>query len=819
MNLVSNHKIPIEKSRLFLEIVKFNNETVLKNCFPFFFRDIIEICYNKGLSIFISPHCSNLLTIFNKNDKSIVFPLLKTKFFLKLNKTNIIENLFLLGIGFLSYTRLIFLTNEFFKISKNEKILGVFFISKNKHDCQLRKNKYICLSVSELNFVLYSKFILIETGFLFLKKNPFISTWQIECVKLISNKRNYKKKNYKFASQMFKRVLVLKSDNKNLIDNIKIIGLKKWKPDLYENCVKQKIFLNLKLTLLEPINSIEIRIMLGSTMFYCNFNINITGIEKIKKNSQKHQLPINFLEIKSIEKKLCKLEKKRTSLEIWLVNFQYYLLNKVEVLEKRFGGFYTKFFFQFRLILPQLLLDLKKDICILKTNLYLKKFKNKFFNKNFSNLFLLLSKVLLIFYFDRTNESLIINVVCLMTRISIRVFAKLYLLTFLTEFFGKQTKLVKHKNLIGNILENYIGYFTKNQKINYLRKIYSLHSCFFENCSLKELRSKLIYFYFEFGLIIQPLNLVRGRLFYFILFKFLLFDPNTKFINIFARKYICRTNFIKRISVLISFAKLNKNLKYYEICYMFYPKLTNLMKYSLGTAFGEEEKFNCAKQQLLISNSNSTTNIRGWFLLGFFSLKARDFLLSIEFFNRVLSEEPKNKLTNFNLAICFIHSFNYKKSSVITLKIITKAEEISCLFILKYFYVFVNRKKHYCIVCLNSFFYFFISKKVNISGKYIFLKGSVVFFTDLVKKKNKNCQCKKFIQFIVKKSLRIDEAYHHQKKIYLQLNYDSNLFQKIITYSIRYSDLTYNDYLFLITINQNIFNFEIEMYNNILNYY
>lgn len=445
MSMFLGDNIPIDKSRILLELNKFNNETVLKNNFPFIFRDLIETYYNKGLVVFISPHLSSLIAVVNRNDNCVFFSLLNTQFYKKLNKTYIIEILFLLGVGFLNYNRFILLTNEFFKSPKDKKIAEAFFISNNKKNFRIKKCKFLFLNKIELDFLLHSKFILLETGFLFFKNNPFISNWQIKCIEFINLRKGSVQKKYKFALQLFKKVLNLKSNNqiRKKKKEIKVEGYKNWKPDLYENCINQKVYLNLKVILLERLNSMKTRFTFGSNMFYCNFEINITGVERVKKYSQKHQIPVGVLEIKSIEKKLCIIEKKKSSLEARLVDFQNYLLNKMEFLEKRFEGLYIKFFFQFNLILPHLFVCLDSEFSEFKTNISLQKLANKLTNKNFSSIFLILTKVLMSFYLDRTIDSLIFNVVYLIAQISMGFFTKMNLFFFFNRIFSKEEKFYK----------------------------------------------------------------------------------------------------------------------------------------------------------------------------------------------------------------------------------------------------------------------------------------------------------------------------------------------------------------------------------------
>ena len=125
-------KLPMDKTRFLLELIKYNSETLIKNMNSGICREFIEINFKKGLVILNSPYLSSMLSILIKNGQNIFQSLHTTHFITRFNKTNIINNLCLLGTGFLSYVRFIVFTSEKFKISKINKILKIFVKLKLK---------------------------------------------------------------------------------------------------------------------------------------------------------------------------------------------------------------------------------------------------------------------------------------------------------------------------------------------------------------------------------------------------------------------------------------------------------------------------------------------------------------------------------------------------------------------------------------------------------------------------------------------------------------------------------------------------------------
>ena len=73
-------KIPVDTSRFFLELKKFNKETLLKTFLSPFYRDLLEIKSKKGIISLISPYLSGVIEIFEKNSQNIFLSLFKSFF-------------------------------------------------------------------------------------------------------------------------------------------------------------------------------------------------------------------------------------------------------------------------------------------------------------------------------------------------------------------------------------------------------------------------------------------------------------------------------------------------------------------------------------------------------------------------------------------------------------------------------------------------------------------------------------------------------------------------------------------------------------------
>merc|ERR1711970_1444055 len=80
MNLFLESKIPLDKSRFFFELIKFNTENQLRNFCPSFTRSIMEIYFNKGLFFLNSPYLSGTFVILSRNNHNIFHFLLDTFF-------------------------------------------------------------------------------------------------------------------------------------------------------------------------------------------------------------------------------------------------------------------------------------------------------------------------------------------------------------------------------------------------------------------------------------------------------------------------------------------------------------------------------------------------------------------------------------------------------------------------------------------------------------------------------------------------------------------------------------------------------------------
>ena len=734
-----NYEVPIDKSRFFLELVKFNEDTLIRNSFFPFLRNFIELNYNKGFVTINSPYLSGLIEILTNNSQNIFRSLPYTFFKIKTIKRNIIENFLSIGIGWLKHVRFIAFTNKKIKPYKKKKILVNLFSLEKKKIYSTKDKKSLSFLNFEINFLAFTNFVLLETSFFFLKYNPFITFWAIDFIRLVKSGKISKKNRTILVLQKINSILGLLINNYFFIKNLdsqKNISFKKtWNPDLYENCVDQKIYLNSNLISIKQCNKTSVRLLLGSNIFHSNFGIIYTGIEKSIKNLQKHLTPNHFLTIRSVEDKFCFIGRKKICLESYLNSFQFYLLNKLEIFEKKYRGFYFKFFFQFNVILPKFFISLNREFYILKTYRPLKKILNGFTQKFFSKTFFLVIKDILFYYYTRTNNEFLFNTMYLLTKKTNDKFSKIKLFLVLVKLYKK--KIIISKEIIGGIFETFLNNFNKKKKINMVVNFFSNLMNSNEIYILKKTKTVLANFYYKYGFMNQVFYLLKKKLFFLLILKALFLKINTQSINLPLRKYLNQIIFSKKILLLIILAKLNKNSKYYELCFLIYPKFRALMKFCLGIILNEEYMFYHSKKQISIYISLKPNNKKGWFTLGFFSIKKDDFSTAIKSFSKVLIDEPENKFAKNNLQLCIIKSINFNQIGSNILEKLLKNIYISFRLILKIFYSFINKEKININFILHILLFLFRFKKKKIEENYIFLKGTVLFFTDFIRKKIK----------------------------------------------------------------------------------
>ena len=162
-----NYEVPIDKSRFFLELVKFNEDTLIRNSFFPFLRNFFELNYNKGLITINSPYLSGLIEILTNNSQNIFRSLPYTFFKIKTIKRNIIENFLSIGIGWLKHVRFIALTNKKIKPYKKKKILVNLFSFEKKKIYSTKDRKSLSFLNFEINFLAFTNFVLLETSFFF----------------------------------------------------------------------------------------------------------------------------------------------------------------------------------------------------------------------------------------------------------------------------------------------------------------------------------------------------------------------------------------------------------------------------------------------------------------------------------------------------------------------------------------------------------------------------------------------------------------------------------------------------------------------------
>lgn len=235
-----NLKIPIDTSRFFLELKKFNRENLLKIICSPFYRDLIETTSKKGLISLISPYLSGVIEIFEKNSQNIFLSLFKSFFRDKCHKKGLVENFILTGASFLRHLQLTVFINRNLKIEKDKKIFRIFFNFEHEIENELDPKNLKVISITGIKFFMYVRFVLIEVDSLFFKENLFFIQWKIQFFKflnkfekinaqkkyvLISNRikktlkskncgifygNEQKKKNLKFGNQVYMKIVFIK---------------------------------------------------------------------------------------------------------------------------------------------------------------------------------------------------------------------------------------------------------------------------------------------------------------------------------------------------------------------------------------------------------------------------------------------------------------------------------------------------------------------------------------------------------------------------------------------------------------------------------
>ena len=454
-----NLKIPVDTSRFFLELKKFNKETLLKTSLSPFYRDLLEIKSKKGIISLISPYLSGVIEIFEKNSQNIFLSLFKSFFTDKYYKKGLVENFILTGASFLRHLQLTIFINRNLKTKKNKKIFRIFFNSDDEIENKLDPKNIKVISVSGIKFFMYVKFVLIEVDSLFFKENLFFIQWKIQFFKFQSKFEKIKgQKNFILISNRIKKILNSQNwgifyENKQKKKKFKI-----WESSLYENSIYQMIHTILFLKSPQEFTKNNAHQKLGSFMYYCNFETKNTNGETILKNSQKQSIPFYLLTFKCNENKTCIVEKKKRSLNSQINKFQYYLLTKYEEFEKKFGIINNKLFFNFDLKLPKSIQCINEEVKISTSRIPLKRFLNHFFNKSSSNIFFLIMWTIISFCFTRTSSKFVIDLLYLVHRQSIEQFSKTNSIFFLFKFFEKIKGKFK-KEIFGKLLENHIFFF------------------------------------------------------------------------------------------------------------------------------------------------------------------------------------------------------------------------------------------------------------------------------------------------------------------------------------------------------------------------
>lgn len=751
MSLNSTVKISIDKNRFFLETIKFNKETLLKNFFSPFYRECMEINFKKKITSLTSPFFSSLILVFLKNSHDIFKSLIDTYFLFDISKKCIVENLILIGKFFLTIVKNTNLTGNSLNIYKKEKISKTFYQSTYSFKCKTKeKNNWVQLPFNII-FLFFVKSIFIEIYFIFLNFNFFAYQWLGNFIELFMKKK-YKKKNRGFMVQNFLHFFFT-------CKNKKFVA---WMPTLYENCKYQMVYWNLFKRINNKIKERENRLFLGSNLYFTNFELNLTGIENFKTLSQRHLTPVYYLTFSSTDRRLCEIERKKVCLDSLLVNFQCYLINKLEILEKRLRGIYSKFFFEFNTFLPQSFdytpLNLKSWGKIIKymSNLEISE------SESFSGIFIITIKEILLSYVDKTNNSLLLDFIHLLTRRAINGILKTNLFFLWIKLFKKKKRnFGRVKNFIGEALENFLDYSNENKKFRILTD-YHLNFLFLNQIPIfKKIKWKLGYFYLDTYFYKLAILSIKDKVFKLFLLKLLFLPNNQGSIELISRKCYSKSNHIRRFSMRIIFARLTRNEKYYGFCKTLCSRFKSMANYSLGIALIEKKKFVNSKKQMFLSISLKSHNKNGWLILGFLSYKNRDIITSLNSFNKILVIETMNSYAKRKLEICLTNSIDFKFYNTKVLDNLVKNNHFSYLLIMKIYYYSLN-KKCFNSLSIGKFIISLIELKTNKQKINLeFLKGIELFYWDYNQKKNQ--------KLLLDKKLFLSLKYILNKKIQLHI--------------------------------------------------
>ena len=124
-----------------------------------------------------------------------------------------------------------------------------------------------------------------------LNYNFFVDEW-VNNFEGLFRDRKEKKKTKNFRLQEFLEFLFIQKNKESTT----------WIPSLYENCIHQTVSWNIFKRIIKKVKEREIRIFLGSNLYFTNVQVNLTGIENLKTISQKHLTPVYYATIRSFEK-------------------------------------------------------------------------------------------------------------------------------------------------------------------------------------------------------------------------------------------------------------------------------------------------------------------------------------------------------------------------------------------------------------------------------------------------------------------------------------------------------------------------------------
>ena len=579
----------------------------------------------------------------------------------------------------------------------------------------------------------------------------------------------------------------------------------------------KKIHIILNLKSQRKFNKSKLYQEFGSYIYYSNLKMKSSEAETILKNSQKQSIPFCLLSFEYSENKSCLVDKKKMSLSSQLNKFQHWLLTKHEEFGKKFGILNNKLFFHFDFVTPKFIKGVNEEIKISANYIPLKIFLNKFLSINNANILFLIIWTMVSTYLLRTNNQLIKDILYLLNRKSFGNFSKTNSIFFSFKIFKKKEKC--RKEIIGQFLENYFEFFIKNEKINFSRIFFSNLFCFNGIFKLKKMKLDLLCLYIEYGLYEKYFRRTRKSIFLSIFFKISHFSSHEKILKLCLRKQLNQKNGKKKSFFFIFLGEIQRNIKFFEVNFLEFPRLKPLIKYLLGISIDNKIKLFHAKKQLSMSITLKPINKQSWLTFGCLSFRNGDLRDCIKSFNKILSEEPDSLYIKNNLNLCFVNMTKPEQINSLILGKILRNSRTSFFILFKIFHLSSSKKGLNIFFIFSSIINLFFLKEQKISIMFKILKGTTLMCLDSLRRKKSFLEKKRKKQSWIFRNLKINLKHFQYKRICFQLNLDLRYFQQKIENAtkILYSNNMVE--IFLVNKGENFSNFFFETGNRFLREY